>query len=166
MASSVLDRFEEVGLIDDRLFARMWVDSRQAGRQLSVRALRAELGTRGVAPEAIAEAVESVSDEDELEAARAVAMRRARSVAGLPRATQVRRLSGALARKGYGPTLSGRVVQEVLDGVVDDMAPPEMADGTAPCSWRAADESPDSEKMDTDAQGPADEPRHAPRSRW
>ena len=115
VAARVLDRFEEVGLIDDRLFARMWVDSRQAGRLLSRRALSAELRRRGVADEVVRDAVETVSAEDELEAARAIARRKARSVVGLPRATQVRRLSGALARRGYGPGITAQVVREVLD---------------------------------------------------
>jgi regulatory protein len=115
VAARVLDRFEEVGLIDDRLFAQMWVDSRQAGRLLSRRALSAELRRRGVADELVRDAVETVSAEDELEAARAIARRKARSVVGLPRATQVRRLSGALPRRGYGPGITAQVVGEVLD---------------------------------------------------
>ena len=48
VALRVLDRFEEVGLIDDRVFARMWVESRQRGRNLSGRALRSELRRKGV----------------------------------------------------------------------------------------------------------------------
>lgn len=115
VAVRVLDRFEEVGLIDDRLFAQMWVDSRQAGRLLSRRALSAELRRRGVADDLVREAVASVSTDDELEAARAIARRKARAVVGLPRATQVRRLSGALARRGYGPGITAQVVREVLD---------------------------------------------------
>jgi len=111
----VLDRFEEVGLIDDRVFARMWVESRQRSRSLSGRALRSELQRKGIRDELIAEALEQLSPEDELTAAREVARRKARSVVGLPRATQVRRLSGALARKGYSPGLTAQVVREVLD---------------------------------------------------
>jgi regulatory protein len=116
VATRVLDRFEEVGLIDDRAFAKQWVESRQAGRGLSARALRAELRSRGVAEELIEEALDVVSSDVEIASARAVAERRARSVAGLPRPTQVRRLSGALARKGYGPAVTAQVVREVLDG--------------------------------------------------
>ena len=121
----VLDRFEEVGLIDDRVFARMWVESRQRGRNLSSRALRSELRRKGVPDDLIVEALELVSPEDELAAAREVAARKARSVRGLPRATQVRRLSGALARKGYGPGVCAQVVREALadaeaDGECDD----------------------------------------------
>jgi regulatory protein len=115
VAVRVLDRFEEVGLIDDRMFARMWVESRQRSRNLSGRALRSELHRKGIADELIDEALAQVSAEDELAGAREVAARKARSLTGLPRATQVRRLSGALARKGYGPGLSAQVVRELLD---------------------------------------------------
>ena len=44
----MLDRFTEVGLIDDAAFARAWVSSRQAGRGLARRALSAELRAKGV----------------------------------------------------------------------------------------------------------------------
>ncbi len=114
VADRVLDRFEEVGLVDDRLFAQLWVESRHAGRGLSVRALRAELRRKGVADELVSEAVEAVSREEELAAARTLATRKARSVQGLPRQTQVRRISSALARKGYGPGVAAQVVREVL----------------------------------------------------
>jgi regulatory protein len=116
VAVRVLDRFEEVDLIDDRLFARMWVESRRASRGLSARALRVELRTRGVAEELIGEALEGIGHEDEVAAARVIAARKARAVAGLPRPTQVRRISAALARKGYSPSVASRVVREVLDG--------------------------------------------------
>jgi regulatory protein len=115
VAGRVLDRFEEVGLVDDAVFARMWVESRQAGRGLSSAALRQELRRRGVAEALIDDALAAVDPQDELAAARAVVGRRLPSVRGLPRATQVRRLTGALARKGYGPGLAARVVREALD---------------------------------------------------
>jgi regulatory protein len=120
VAQRVLDRFEEVGLIDDRLFAQMWVESRQAGRLLSARALAAELRRRGVADELVREAIGAVSPDDELDAARQIAQRKARGTTGLPRATQVRRLTGALARRGYGPGIAAQVVREVLDADASD----------------------------------------------
>jgi regulatory protein len=120
VAVRVLDRFEEVGLVDDRVFARMWVESRRRARNLSGRALRSELHRKGVAADLIDEALAGLSAEDELSAAREVAARRARSLAGLPRATQARRLTGALARKGYGSGLSAQVVREVLDELDSD----------------------------------------------
>ncbi|MBA3250380.1 MAG: regulatory protein RecX, partial [Geodermatophilaceae bacterium] len=38
-SEAVLDRFDEVGLIDDAAFSRAWVASRHAGRGLAGRAL-------------------------------------------------------------------------------------------------------------------------------
>jgi regulatory protein len=114
-AVAVLDRFDEVGLIDDAAFARMWVNSRQAGRGLARRALRAELQAKGVDPDVAAQAVELVDDEDEREAARRLVERRARSMQRLDRATATRRLIGMLARKGYSGGVAAAVVREVLD---------------------------------------------------
>lgn len=120
VAGRVLDRFEEVGLIDDRAFAGMWVESRQRARNLSRRALRSELRLKGLSDEVIAEALASLSPDDELAVARRVADHKARSVVGLPRVTQVRRISGALARKGYGSAIAAQVVRELLDALDDE----------------------------------------------
>ena len=114
-AEAVLDRFVEVGLIDDAAFARAWVDSRQAGRGLARRSLQAELQSKGVDAEVAAQAVESVDDEDERAAAHRLVERRARAMQRLDRATATRRLVGMLARKGYGGGLAAAVVREVLD---------------------------------------------------
>lgn len=126
-AATVLDRFTEVGLIDDAAFARAWVSSRQAGRGLARRALSAELRARGVEPEVAAEAVGEVDDEDERAAARRLVERRAAGMRRLDRTTATRRLMGMLARKGYSGGLAAAVVREVLDDVgADDAAGDEF----------------------------------------
>ena len=114
-AEAVLDRFTEVGLIDDAAFARAWVSSRQAGRGLARRALSAELRAKGVEPEVAAEAVGEVDDDDERAAARRLVERRAGAMRRLDRTTATRRLMGMLARKGYSGGLAAAVVREVLD---------------------------------------------------
>jgi regulatory protein len=119
-ATAVLDRFTEVGLIDDAAFARMWVNSRQAGRGLARRALSAELRAKGVAPEVAADAVQSVDDEDERAAARRLVGRKLPGMRRLDRATATRRLIAMLARKGYGGGLAAAVVREALDGEAAD----------------------------------------------
>ncbi len=119
-AEAVLDRFTEVGLIDDAAFARAWVNSRQAGRGLARRALSAELRAKGVDPEVAAAAVAEVDDEDERAAARRLVERRAGAMRRLDRTTATRRLMGMLARKGYNGGLAAAVVREVLDSANDD----------------------------------------------
>jgi regulatory protein len=114
-AETVLDRFTEVGLIDDAAFARAWVSSRQSGRGLARRALSAELRAKGVDPEVAAEAVEAVDDDDERASARRLVDRKVGAMRRLDRATATRRLMGMLARKGYSGGLAAAVVREALD---------------------------------------------------
>ena len=121
-AETVLDRFTEVGLIDDAAFARAWVNSRQAGRGLARRALSAELRAKGVEPDVAAEAVGEVDDEDERVAARRLVERRLGAMRRLDRVTATRRLMGMLARKGYNGGLAAAVIREALDSVGADGA--------------------------------------------
>ncbi len=114
VAGPLLDRFEEVGLVDDASFAREWTQSRQSSRGLARRALGVELRRKGVAPEVIDEALEQVSDDSEREAARRLVQRKLRSLSSVDEATQVRRLVGMLGRKGYSPGLAFAVVREVV----------------------------------------------------
>ena len=128
-AEAVLDRFTEVGLIDDAAYARAWVSSRQAGRGLARRALSAELRAKGVEPEVAAVAVEAVGDDDERETARRLVERKLGAVRRLDRATATRRLMGMLARKGYNGGLAAAVVREALDRAgAEDVAIAEFDD--------------------------------------
>ena len=115
VATAVLDRYEEVGLVDDAAFAEAWVRTRHAGRGLSRSALRRELRAKGVDDETVAEAVEAVDDEAEAAAARALVDRRLPGMRRLPSEVRLRRLVGQLARKGYSGGLAMRVVREALD---------------------------------------------------
>ncbi|HNA98434.1 MAG TPA: regulatory protein RecX, partial [Marmoricola sp.] len=72
LAARLLDRFEEVGLIDDRAFARDWIEQRQRGRGLAKRALAVELRNKGVPDDIAQEALLEIAAEDEEEVARAL----------------------------------------------------------------------------------------------
>jgi len=124
VAERLLDRFTEVGLIDDAAFARDWVQSRQVGRGLARRALAQELRRKGVDQTVIEEAVEGVDPQAEVEAARALVRRKLPSLQRYDQVTVVRRLTGMLARKGYSSGVAFQVVREeiaeaetLLDGV-------------------------------------------------
>ncbi len=129
-AEAVLDRFAEIGLIDDPAFARAWVESRHHGRGLSRRALSSELHRRGVADEDVHEAIELVDDDQEAAMARKVIAGKVRATRGQPSATRIRKLMGVLARKGYGAALAYRVVREALEaeGAYDAELAAEIAE--------------------------------------
>jgi regulatory protein len=113
VAHAVLDRFEEVDLIDDEAFAREWVESRHAGKGLSRRALRHELRLKGIHDETVREAVDSIDAEQELEAARDLVRRRLPAMRGDDPIRRSRRLAGMLARKGYSSADALRAIREV-----------------------------------------------------
>jgi regulatory protein len=128
VAAEVLDRYRDVGMIDDAAFARAWVSSRHQGRGLARRALGSELRRRGVDTETIGEALEQLDPDAEAATARALVERRLRTTTGSPEAI-VRRLVGMLARKGYPAGLAFRVVKEALAG---DERTAELADRLDP----------------------------------
>jgi regulatory protein len=115
VAARLLDRFEEVGLVDDAAFAREWVEQRQSGRGLARRALAQELRRKGIDDEVAGEALAAVDPDEEVEVARALVRAKLRSVRSMDRDRATRRLVGVLARKGHSSSVAFRVVKEELD---------------------------------------------------
>ncbi|GGK90749.1 hypothetical protein GCM10012284_25720 [Mangrovihabitans endophyticus] len=124
--ADVLDRYDEVGIIDDAAFARAWVSSRHHGRGLARRALAAELRRRGVDAEIADEALETLDPDEEAATARALVDRKLRTATGSPDAV-FRRLVAMLARKGYPPGVAVRAVKDAL--AARDAEAAEFADG-------------------------------------
>ena len=112
IATALLDRFEEVGLVDDQAFARAWVASRQSTKGLAPRALAQELRRKGVADEVVREALDEVGPEAEEAAARALVRKKLRTLSRVDDTTAIRRLVGMLARKGYPSGMAFSVVRD------------------------------------------------------
>ncbi|QTE01314.1 recombination regulator RecX [Streptomyces cyanogenus] len=120
VADEVLERFQEVGLIDDGAFADAWVESRHHGRGLARRALARELRTKGVDSALIDDAVAQLDPEQEEATARELVARKLRATRGLDRDKRIRRLAGMLARKGYSEGMALRVVRQALEEEGED----------------------------------------------
>jgi len=121
VADEVLGRFAEVGMIDDALFAQMWVTSRQRSKGLAGRALSQELRRKGVDDTTAADAVAAIDPDQERATARALVDRKLASTRGLAVDARVRRLAGMLARKGYSGGVAFAVVREALAEEGQDM---------------------------------------------
>lgn len=116
-ANAVLERFDEVGLIDDAAFAGQWVRARHNQRGLARRAIAVELRRKGVADEVAQEALTEVDTAAEEQRARELVDRKLRTVpadTAERRVTAARRLIGMLARRGYPGGIAYRVVREAL----------------------------------------------------
>ncbi len=107
VVEAVIARLADVGLIDDVAFARYWRDSRAQYRPRGRQVLRYELGQKGIASEAIEEALD---DYDEAAAVRLAAEEQVRRLGNLSPDEARRRLIGRLMRRGFSYDL----IQETL----------------------------------------------------
>ena len=115
----VLDRLATVGLVDDQDFAQQWVRSRHVNAGKGKRALAAELRTKGVDDDVIADALADVdADAERVRAEQLVAdkLRRERLDDDTDDTRVTRRLVGMLARRGYSQSMAFDVVKVALAG--------------------------------------------------
>jgi regulatory protein len=120
VAEQVLGRLDDVGLIDDKAFAEMYVRSRHAYQGMGKRALSIELRRKGVDNDTAAEAVAAVDEEAEEERARQLVRKRLPSMSTADNQAKIRRLVGMLARKGYSQGLAYRVVKDELAAIGEE----------------------------------------------
>jgi len=114
-----LERLRRVGLVDDRAFARFWVENRTAFRPRSRRALQAELRRKGIPPAIVQEVLQETSPDERALALR-LARERARRLQGLDPLAFRRRLAGYLLRRGF----DGELVMEVLRALEQERGGP------------------------------------------
>lgn len=120
LVDEVIDDLAGSGLVNDAQFAHEWVRQRAARRGKSARALDMELRDKGVAGADRAAALEQISEDDEERTARAVAAKAARKVRTAPADRTeydkyLRRIVGALARRGFNQGMALRIAREELD---------------------------------------------------
>ena len=137
LVDGAIERLLELGVLDDEAFARAWIESRDRARPRGERALRQELGLKGVDRATVdlvlAERREAVAgipvDDGDVGSADRVAAERllARNTRSLSRVADPRqrrqRAYALLARNGFDPEVCRTVAAMVAD------AEPIDADG-------------------------------------
>ncbi len=113
-ADEVIDRLQQVGLVDDAAFARMLVHDRFELGGKTGRALVEELRRKGLSRADIEQALALIKPDDEANKAFDLAMRKRRSMGSVSRQVAYRRLVGMLSRKGYSPSVVSSAVLQVL----------------------------------------------------
>jgi regulatory protein len=110
----VLAAMEEYGYLDDAALAdqliHTGVDRKAQGRQV----IAQTLAKRGI-PRDVADAALAALPDDDFERALDYARGKARSLQSLDRDTALRRLTGQLARRGYGGSLAMSAARAALD---------------------------------------------------
>lgn len=122
----VLGDLTRANLIDDETFAQEWVRQRAQRRGKSTRVLDRELRDKGVDAGIRARALEQIDADDERVIARAVAVKKSRSESRIPADRTdydkaLRRVVGALARRGFPAGMSMELAREALDERIEDL---------------------------------------------
>ncbi len=122
--TQVIAKLVRLELINDAQFAAQWVEAKTrvgGNRPVGRRRLSSELYAKGVAKEQIADAVEVVTNDDELALARAAASKKVRGVPSDRDALQKERqkLMGFLQRRGFGWEVVKQVTRESLPAAGD-----------------------------------------------
>ena len=135
LIDGAIERLSELGMLDDEAFARAWVESRDRARPRGERAIRQELGLKGVDRATIdlvlgerREAAAGMpSDDGEVAmsadqvAAERLLARNARSLARVADPRQRRQRAYALlARNGFDPEVCRTVAAQVERDVAED----------------------------------------------
>lgn len=109
---AAISRMADLGYLNDEAFAERWVESRLAHKPRSSRMLANELRQKGIDQETIDATLESTKI-DEVGDALELARKKAGSLGALDPQARTRRLTGFLARRGYGFDVIRRVIDEI-----------------------------------------------------
>lgn len=113
-AERVLDRFTDVGLIDDAALAESMARAQHRERGLASRAVAVKLRHRGLDDDVVRSALAQIDPDSERVAARRLVDRKLPALRALERPVQARRLVAMLGRRGYPPGLAHDVVRAAL----------------------------------------------------
>ncbi len=113
VADEVIERYLEVGLLDDETLAATIARTRHAERGLAPRAIAQELRRKGFGDDHIRAALEPLTSDIQEDTARELAAKRwIRDASATPEA-RVRRTVSHLARKGYPASLAFALVRDL-----------------------------------------------------
>lgn len=119
-ANVVVKKLEDAGLVEDREYARQWVENRNNSHPRSKRLMKLELLQKGITVEEIEGAL--VESAEDAELATQAAMQQIRKLQGLEWPEFRKKLSAFLMRRGFSYGTIAPVVQSVWDSVREDQS--------------------------------------------
>jgi regulatory protein len=121
----VLERLQQTGLTNDRLFAENWVENRSDLRPRSRFALAHELKKRGVGSEIIEN---SLNEVDDAELAYQAASKQYRKYSNLDWQTYRQKMYGFLGRRGFNYEISNAAASRVWEENHGSMPEADLSD--------------------------------------
>lgn len=114
-----IDKLKKCGLLDDYAFARYWFNMRRQLKPCAKKFIIKELKAKDVCQEVIEKILQENKDYNEVAVAYELAKRRYRIIRNKDSLIKVKsKLFSFLQRRGFGPTISYRVVDEIIKNEV------------------------------------------------
>ncbi len=120
VVEAVVERLVRVGMLDDREFARYWIENRQTFRPRGARALRMEMRQKGIEAEVIEDALEGTIDEEA--AAYEAGLKKLRSFEKFDDREFFRKMVGYLQRRGFAYGVAAATARKLAPGNVPEDA--------------------------------------------
>ena len=105
-----IERLTNAGLLDDKAFAKYWVENRETFRPRAGRALKYEMKRKGLSDTTIASALKGLSEDDSAYRAGAA---RARRWYGLEHREYLQKMVGFLVRRGFAYNIAKRAAERL-----------------------------------------------------
>lgn len=117
---ATIEHLEEKGYINDREFAKIWIENRNTFRPRGGRALRAELRQKGIADEVIESTLEKMVNEEEL--VYLAGIKKAKKLARYNLEWQDfrKKLAAFLGRRGFSYNVISPVLSQLWDEVQEE----------------------------------------------
>ncbi len=112
---AAIAKLTRMGYLDDRQFARFWVEDRLRNRPRGRRALQFELRQKGIADALINEVLDELLDESQ--AAYEAAETRVRRMRGATRQEFKQKVGAFLQRRGFGFDSANRAMQSLIQDI-------------------------------------------------
>jgi regulatory protein len=112
IAKPLIERFTEVELINDQVYAQDLADASRRTKGLARSMVKRKLETKGLDRELINQVASEISDEDELAVATELAIKRLGQLSHLQPEVRKRRLVGFLQRRGFGSSAVFSAIRE------------------------------------------------------
>lgn len=112
---AAIAKLTRMGYLDDRQFARFWVEDRLRNRPRGRRALQFELRQKGIADSLINELLDELLDESQ--AAYEAAETRVRRMRGATRQEFKQKVGAFLQRRGFGFDSANRAMQSLIQDI-------------------------------------------------
>ena len=118
VADAAIEKLLRLGYLDDRAFARFWIEDRNRFKPLGRRALSFELRNKGIEQAIIQELLEEIVDEGG--GAYEAALKRVRQMRGTTKREFKQKIGAFLQRRGFGYEAVNGALTQLIQELADD----------------------------------------------